>query len=354
MLRRTSVRPRVAIATASLALGALGAGTLTPGCASAGPRVSRTPEAAIGPIERSQARERAIAALERYAGDPNPVVRGNALEGLLEAPGRASPVLRRALNDESPGVRAIALMAIGRAERASLLDDAEPLLRDPSPYVRLSAVYAMAANRAPRQMSTLADAVLEADDPRLRAHAAVILGELGNESALPLLRQAARRPMRLADPVQLQLMRLQMGEAMVKLGDEAQVHPLRAALYPARPEELEAAALAARILGEVRDRGSVDQLILLTAKEDETGRKLPPEVRLSAVYALAEIGQPQGFFIAEEYLAHPSPQVRALAALSLGRTGQARHLPVLEGMLADADPAVRVHAAAAVVRLTRP
>lgn len=305
-------------------------------------------------IELSQARERAISQLERLAQHANPQVRGNALEGLLEAPGRSSEWLRRGLQDESPGVRAIALMGVGKAGRADLAEDAAFLLRDRSPWVRLGAAYALAANGDTRAMPLIARVLLESDDPRLRAQAALVLGELGNKSAVPLLREALARDMPLAPAGQRRLMALQMGEAMVKLGEQEQIQPIRAALYPARPEDLEATALAARILGEVGDHASENQLALLTARLDDRGNMLPPEVRLSAIYALAQLGRTQGDVFALAYLDDSTPAVRGLAALCLGEIGKPEHLASLEPLLADPDPAVRVHAAAAVVRLTRP
>src|SRR5690606_36047731 len=130
---------------------------------------------------------------------------------------------------------------------------ARPLLRDHSPWVRLSAAYAMSANGDHSGTGEIARALLESDDPRLRAQAALVLGELGNTSALPLLLEALSKPMSMAPTGQVRLMTLKMSEAMVKLGEQDQIQPIRAALYPARVEDLEATALAARILGEVGD-----------------------------------------------------------------------------------------------------
>jgi HEAT repeat protein len=316
----------------------------------------RSPDSGSAPdaVEVSKARERAVEALEGLAGHADPVIRGNALEGLLEAPGRANEWLTRGMVDQSPGVRATALMGIGRSQKADLAQQGIPLLRDRSPWVRLGAAYALAANGDPRGMPEIARALLESDDPRLRAQAAFVLGELGNASALPLLRDALARPMTLAPTGQVRLMTLQMSEAMVKLGEQDQIQPIRAALYPARPEDLEATALAARILGEVGDQASVNQLALLTARLDDKGNMLPAEVRLAAAFALAQLGHTQGDFIAQAYRNDPRASVRGLSALVLGEIGKTRHLEQVETLMADPDPSVRVHAAAAVVRLTRP
>ncbi|MEQ9094925.1 MAG: HEAT repeat domain-containing protein [Phycisphaerales bacterium] len=324
------------------------------GCAGGGGGRAADQGVAPDSVELSQAREAAIEQLEQLAAHADPVIRGNALEALLDAPGRASPLLERALGDPSPGVRATALTGIGRAQRAELAQSAKPLLRDQSPWVRLSAAYALAANGDSSGTQEIVRALMNSDDPRLRAQAAFVLGELGNPSALPLLREAAARPMPLAPEGRVRLMSLQLSEAMVKLGDQEQIQPIRAALYPASAQELEATALAARILGEVGDHASETQLAFLTARLDERGNMLPPEVRLAAVYALAQLGKTQGDAIAIAYLDDPRASVRGLSVLALGEIGKTRHLDKMGLLLADPDPSVRVHAAAAVVRLTRP
>ncbi|MGD1916891.1 MAG: HEAT repeat domain-containing protein [Phycisphaerales bacterium] len=350
-MQRSGRRARIGMAGASVvlvfAMAACSSGT-------GSPQLDLAEGPAPDAIQLSQAREGAILSLETLAQHADPQVRGNALEGLLEAPGRSSEWLRRGLQDSSPGVRAIALMGVGRTQRADLAEQAAFLLRDRSPWVRLSAAYALAANGDTRGMPVIASTLLNSDDPRLRAQAALVLGELGNDSAVPLLREALLRDMPLAPAGQRRLMVLQMSEAMVKLGEAEQVQPIRAALYPARPEDLEATALAARILGEVGDHASENQLALLTARLDEQGNMLPPEVRLSAIYALAQLGRTQGDVFAIAYLSDPRAPVRGLAALSLGEIGKTQHLARLEPLMADPDPGVRVHASAAVVRLTRP
>ena len=324
------------------------------GCAGGAKRAEPPLGPAPDAVTLSEARERAIGLLDELAQHADPQVRGNALEGLLDAPGRSRAALSRALQDPSAGVRAIALMGIGRARRADLVGEASVLVRDPSPYVRVSAAYALAANGDASAMGEVATALLHADEPRLRSHAAMVLGELGNRSALPLLYEALGKPMPMAPAGQVRLMSLQMSEAMVKLGDTDQVQPIRAALYPGRIDDLEATAMAAGILGAVGDHGSIEQLVLLTARLDDRDRPMPAEVRLSAAYALAKLGRRQGDFIARAYLNDPVGSIRGQAALLLGEIGKGEYLGDLEAMLNDPDPRVRVHAAAAVVRLTRP
>src|SRR5690606_36182729 len=212
-----------------------------------------------------------------------------------------------------------------------------PLLTDTSPYVRASAIYAL--NRCGERVdpSPLASILLRDPSPRVRSHVAFLLGEMGDPSALGLLREAARTQIPLAAPAEVRLMHLQIAEAMVKLGDESQISTIRAALYPSRPEDLEATALAVQILGQLRDRGSIDELIFLSARRDQTGQYWPAEIRLGVAGALARMGLNQGTFLADEYADSPIPALRAQSAFVYGQIGRTENLPKLAYLMEDPE-----------------
>jgi HEAT repeat protein len=301
----------------------------------------------------SALRERALGILVEAASSPEGELRANAIEALTRAPSRLEPILAVALKDPTVGVRSVAAMAVGRAKMAKLVPAVQPLLNDASPYIRAAAVYAMRSNDPQFDPSGLAPILLNDPSPKVRSHVAFILGELGDSSASGMLRQAAKDGMaRLpVTDAQVKLMRLQISEALIKLGDESQVEAVRAALYPSRPEELEAAALAVRIIGEVHDRGAIDQLIYLTEYKDDDKKPMPAEIRLAVAGSLARLGHTEGGFIADEYLTSTLPTVRAQAAYVFGETGRLENLNRLEGLLADSDPHVRVAAAAGVLKV---
>jgi hypothetical protein len=293
--------------------------------------------------------EEAVQRLLNMTASPNAQIRANALEGLTPVGMRIEPAVALALRDENPGVRSVAAMVAGRARLGALRPTIEQLLTDPSAFVRASAIGAVHALGGESDPSELAEMLLTSPNPRLRAHAAFTLGELGDKSALPMLREAWATPIRNANEIELRLTRLQVAEALIKLGDDASVDAVRAALYPSRPEELEATALAVQIIGEVGDRGSIDQLIYLA---DDTGdRVMPAEVRLAVAGALAKLGLTQGGFIADKYAQSRIDTVRAQAASVYGRTGQREHLASLTRLLEDPSELVRVAAAAGVVEL---
>ena len=150
---------------------------------------------------------------------------------------------------------------------------------------------------------------------------------------------------------EVRLLRLQIAEAMIKLGDDEQLAGVYAALFPSRPEELELTALAIQIIGEVRDRKSIDQLIYLASGEGD--QAMPPEIRLAAADALSKLGLPQGGFIADEYAQDRSEAIRAYAAVVYGRTDAAGNLAKVQAMLSDRSHIVRAAAAGATLSLTR-
>jgi len=339
-----------------MAVSALAAGLIAGGCAQ--PTTTRAErEAPLAPtttplVESSIAREDAIDLLVKESRADAALIRANAIEALERAPGRLGEAVQRALHDPNEGVRTVAAMVVGRGRLEDMAIAVDPLLHDPSPFVRASAIYAL--RRCGRRVdpTPLAGMLLEHPNARVRAHAAFVLGELGDRSALPLLRTAAISPAPRATPGERRLFELQVCEAMVKLGEEGELQTIRAALYPSRPEQLETTALAVQIIGEVGDRGSIDQLIYLSAYQGKGQQEMPAEVRLAIADTLAKLGLREGTFIADQYAGSEIDAVRAQSASVYGRTRQPENLGKLQRMMADPSGIVRVAAAAGVLEVT--
>jgi HEAT repeat protein len=304
-------------------------------------------------VERSALRERAISMLLELSASIEPQVRANALEALSPARSRLPGPVAAGLIDENEGVRAVAALVAGKARLGGLEASLRPLLTDRSAFVKGSAIFALRSIGAEVDPTLLGSLLLEHPEPRVRAHAAFVLGELGEASALPMLRQALHAKVPMAAPEEERLLSLQIAEAMVKLGDRDRVEGIRAALYPAFPEELERATLAVQILGRLQDRSSVTQLINL-AEYKQGNRGMPGEIRLAVADAVARMGRREGWFIAESYVNDADPLRRALAAQVLGQTRRPQDLATLDRLLGDANPAVRVAAAGAVLEATGP
>ncbi|MEM7623333.1 MAG: HEAT repeat domain-containing protein [Planctomycetota bacterium] len=306
---------------------------------------------ARGLVSEQTAREQALSVLLGFAESPDPQIRANAIEALSMVPRRAESAIRRGLVDQNEGVRAVSALAAGRAGLPELAAFLRPLSRDRASTVRVSAIAGLVLIGEPVDRTPIATVLLTDPAPRARAQAAFVLGELGDASAVQLLRQAAMTDIPRGEPGAVRSMRLQVAEALVKLGDEDAVQEIRAALYPSRPEELEFAALAAQILGNVKDEASAGQLITLTAFRSG-GRLMPAEVRLAAAGSLALLGREEGWFIADGYAADASAVIRSQAAHVYGRTRGGDNLAKLAIMLEDSSPLVRVAAASGMLEQT--
>lgn len=305
----------------------------------------------------TELREIAIGEITRISRADEDTLRANAVEAAGLAASRLESVITGGLRDKNAGVRAVAAMTVAKQKLYSLARQATPLLNDPSPYAQSAAVMAMAACNEPvddKKVSGLAQILWTSESTQLRSHVAFVLGEIGNSSALPMLKQAASAKLPKATPNEVNLMLLQFAEAMVKLGDSSQIETIRAALHPSRPDDLECAALAAQILGELKDKKPVDQLVYLSAYKDPvSGQTYPPEVRMQIAASLAKLGLDRGGFIADEYAASPNALARGQAASVYGDTGRPEHVQKLAKLLADPEDRVRIAAAAAILKVHR-
>lgn len=337
----------------------------------AAPTPPATPDQLAPQVARSQLRERAIALLVNASVDREPLIRANAIEGLHAAPARVEDAVRSGLNDENPGVRFVAAYTVGKLELRKSAPFVEPLASDPDPRVRAAVIFALIACGRDIDPSPLGE-MLQNDDPSIRAEAARILGEIGNKSAIPMLKSSAatadsRNKSRYGGAMDERLIQtervfqMQVAEALARLGDPQAADSLRAALYPASREGFESAAFAAQILGTLRDQRAVAQLVDLVEQvvpgtpegRDVRQRQFlqPKEVRLAAAGALAHMGHADGVYVAESYLADPEPAVRAQCAFVLGEGRRRQDLATLESLMtSDPSPMVRVAAAAAALR----
>jgi HEAT repeat protein len=225
------------------------------------------------------------------------------------------------------------------------------MVRDSSPFVQSSAIYAA---------RTLGDSSIDPTpvgnyatghpSPRVRAHAASMLGLMGDPSAIPVLRAAASAKLVRASEGETRILRLTASESMARLGVDEEIHTLHAALFPSTPDQLEVAAVAAQMLGEIGSRRSMPELINLVVYEDSsTSQRMPAEVRMAAARSLGQLGKRDGAFVAMEYVNNSNPMLRAQAVRTLGVMQGGEVLPTIQRLMEDPDPGVRVAAAAAAL-----
>lgn len=315
-------------------------------------------------IEKSELRERSLALLQELARSDNALLRANAVEGLQPAPARCEPLVRAALTDDNVGVRFAAAMTVGRLKLKSSAPLVRPLLSDTDPSVRASAIFALSKTGQNVDQTELAS-MLMSGDLRARSNAAYILGELGNPSATPMLRDAARQNNPGEAPIGVRLFRLQLAEALVKLGDKPSADVIEAALYPSNRDDFEAAVLAAQIIGEVKIEKAAGQLVNLIEMQPTGSPKpadprqgvylQPRELRLAAAASMAKLGYYGGWYVGDSYASDPEPAVRAQAAFVLGATAKRETVNAsisrLEKLLDDDNPMVQCSAAAAMLKM---
>ncbi|MFG0283238.1 MAG: HEAT repeat domain-containing protein [Phycisphaerales bacterium JB039] len=303
-------------------------------------------------LEVAALRDRAADELVRLSEDAAAQIRANSLEALGRgAPERVRPLIEPALTDSNEGVRAVAAIVAGRVGHRNAIPRLRGLLDEESVWVQMSAIFALWDLGEEVDPTPLARALMSGP-PRQRAQAAFLLGEMGNASALPMLSAAASRTIPLANANEVRMFELQVDQARVKLGQPEYVQPIRAALYPTRPEELELTVLAVQLIGELGDHGAAGELINLTARLDGAGNEMPAEVQIAAAGALAKLGNTRGEFLILDHLDSKIAPIRAQAAWALGEIGAPGNLPRLEELLTDESTLVRVHAAGAILRLT--
>ena len=122
------------------------------------------------------------------------------------------------------------------------------------------------------------------DDPRIRRYLSMVLGNLGDRRATPLLIDALKEP------------------------------------------DVETRIYALLALGELRDPAAVPAIIAAASDEEK-------DVRKTALYTLGAMGDARAVPLLVQALEDPTPDVRFNAAVALSRFGDKRAMPVLREML---------------------
>jgi HEAT repeat protein len=293
---------------------------------------------------------RAVAAdLLMQAGESEyALLRANAIEGLRHEPELVEPIAIASLTDENRGVRFVAAMTIGMLQLRNSSHLLEPMLLDPSDSVRAASMYSLRRCDRNVDLNPLA-AMLRSDDPEVKANAAMVLGELGDRSAAPMVRNAVGRSMSSVGPVRRRIVEMQLAEAMVRLGRTEEMEVIRAALFTTA-EQGEIAALACLMCGRLKDYEALPTLLNLAQRTENGGHA--PEVRMAAAMAVAMIDPSQApLDVPMQFTASDRPELRAQAAITLGKIPHPAVVGQLRQLLSDRDAMVQVSAAAAILEL---
>ncbi len=312
-----------------------------PGCTTA-----RAP-ARTAPTQ--QLRQRAMQCLKAGIRYPhNAVVRAEAVEAMESGDRKQTlPWIRTALLDEHPAVRFAACIAIGNA-RDGVADAAvAKRLSDEHASVRVAALYARHRLGHSDRTGTIITYLLEHKDPAVRRNAALVLGLLGETSAIKVLARAIRD----ADAG----VRQHALEAMARLGNsEARQELTFMTSAGVGSDEV----FAINALAATRDTRYVDtfRYKLATAIHLET--------RLAAARGLGLMGIDEGYDVAMRALGRTRPmfkdtedppagqvlRAKQLSASALGAIGRRSALGALvKQMDFEKDPRIRLSAARAVL-----
>jgi len=294
------------------------------------PPVPAQVDTPIDPSLQAQAR----AELKRGAESSAPLVRAHAIEMMRDAaPEEAPTYVVKGLDDKAAVVRFASALAAGELRVRDARDALHRLaLEDKDASIRVAARFGLHRLGDTSLSRELEDSA-RSPDARTRGDTATVLGLLEEPSALNIL-----RPMRYdSDPA----VRLQVAEAMWRLGDESAIKPLVAGTVSLYPDDQMTALMA---LAAPRDRRIIEHLRGTLTTDYEA-------VNLVAARAMGMLRSDEGYGIALRGAKSTDPRIRLLAARAMGSIGRSDSQDELTILLRDADPNVRLGAACAILQL---
>jgi HEAT repeat protein len=174
-------------------------------------------------------------------------------------------------------------------------------------------------------------------DPHLRADTAMVLGLLGEPSALRVLEPMLYDP----DPD----VRIQVAEAMWRLGSDEGRTNLEAGSVSRYPDDQIICLLGLAARRDASDHRMAYHILLGQLTGDY------PAVALAAARGLGELGSDAGYGVAIANIKSRDPQIVVMAALALGAIGRTDAQPLLSPLLANPEQSVRLAAATALLEL---
>lgn len=277
--------------------------------------------------------------------DNNPQVRANAIEVVTDTRQlRLMPVVRRLLRDEAAPVRFNAALAVADLRHFPAKSDVKQLMeeRKENENIRIAAAYALYKLGSSESLSLIGEAITNKDQI-VRANAALLLGKIGDKSALKLLYWVLR------DKDSDDRVRFNAAEAIAMLGDEQIYQKLWAMLISAYADDR---VMGVRAMGALRTRQAKNALI--TMLDDNV-----LDVRLAAAEQLGKLKDPVGEAEVLKVLTknltasmdrEDRERVKVLTALAIGEIGTDALTKFLPQLLRDESKNVRLAAAKAVFR----
>lgn len=287
----------------------------------------------------------------------DPMTRTYAMEGIGKRLGPAEAgTLMQGLDDQAVTVRFAAAMSLGDLAYPPAEGAMEQLILNPDTDQRVvcAAIYCLYRLGNTKYASQLG-AILNSDFKFGRATAAMVMGKMGETSAIKPLQSL------LADE-QDPTVRLNTIEALARLGDQRSMRVLES--Y-AKGYYLDLRLAAIPTLAELRPPGVERLLLSLLSNEN------PPRVRITAGGGLGTLGQadddtydmclaaaakPLAFYQAtygkdKTFKPHEVSSLQRLAALGLGHIRRRGAIDKLHNLLQSPNGGVRVSAAMAILEI---
>jgi HEAT repeat protein len=319
------------------------------GCAGGGgarQRVGRAPpppkEAPAVPPRKDVPVDRSLLASARQevlsaASSNDPALRESVMvmcRGLKDPAARE--VILKGLQDETAVVRFQAALAAGDHRLAEARPLLEPMAAAEDLHLRVAVVYALHRLGVTDYTRELERTAIH-PEPGVRADTAMVLGLLGEKSAIRNDRSILRVLARDSEP----LVRQRAWEAIWRLGDTSTVDEL-VGLSMSRFADDQ--VLAVQALAGPRN-SSVREVIrnCLTAEHAETS--------LVAARAMGQLGSDDGYGVALKGAKSGEGRQRFLAALAFGAIGRTDAQPTLKKLMADRDPRIKLAAAAGLLEI---
>jgi HEAT repeat protein len=261
------------------------------------------------------------------------ITRSNAVEAVQRGIGRdGAEQILAALDDRHPLVQFAATMAVGSLQLNEAHERLLDLVEHEDPMVQIGARFALHRMGNTTFSHDLEKFAVDGSSA-IRGTTVMALGMLRETSALKILRYLRRDP----DGA----VRLQVAEAMWRLGDESALPTLVAASISQYPDDQ---MLALQALAGPQDRRVMEHVRSKLVTEYD-------EVALVAARAVGELGSDDGYGVALRGARSADPRQKVLAAMAFGAIGRSDAQPILAEMLKDPNQPVRLAAATALLQL---
>ncbi|HNX26468.1 MAG TPA: HEAT repeat domain-containing protein [Phycisphaerae bacterium] len=332
------------------------AGVLFSGCES----VMQDDTAVPTVVNSQKARLDARAVLLQATANPSPEVRAHAMEAIGNTLGASEgSYLEQGLRDESSMVQFAAAMSIGDIRYTPARNILANIVEYPESDKRVvcASIYALYRIGVPKYAPLLAKS-LTSDKEQIRSCGAMVLGKMGDTSAIEPLKNLLREETSTAT-------RFNIIQAMAELGDIRSMKML-ASFLQEYFLDMKLAAVPAITECHVPNAD-----LILRAQLRETN---PPRVRVSAAGALGKMGQsdPKMYEYCVECIRNPQEILRnhygekypmkqvdvdslvRLSVMAIGDMRDRRGLPMLNQMLKNPDGSLRVTAAMSILHILEP